>query len=539
MEDLILQYWMNELREELTGGRLQKIRSSDCQIISLDFGRSHGNLVFCLKPWRLFACLRSSPFIHHNPKGDQKIFCLMLEKALQGMVLKEVDKIPEDRILSLRFGIGQDSRILVIEFIPAFPNLFLLDGNRKIQGLFNFSRASRRDLGIGVEWKPPRLSAAVQSEEQVIRPSVQPALFSVSPPEQSDWRKIDPWRDFEMCLSPPAASKPGVKTDCQNVNQLLCLFSKSAEEYLLFESRKKESLFEMEKEIRRLERAIKGTESDLPAIQDPEGLRRKGELLLAHFWELKKNWEFPAETDSETRVWVPNHYENDMPLTAIPVNPLKSAQANANAYFHMARKAERGKEFVQNRLSILKRNLAFQQAQRDKISAATSLSDLPDLKKSHQKERSEVKGGEAEKSPTIRRREKIPGCKAFVSHDGFIILVGQSAKHNENLTFRVAGEYDLWLHAADYAGSHVVIRNPEKKSVSQDTLREAARLAAYYSSARSQRNAEVRFTEKRFVQKVKGGGLGLVRLQKFRTISVPPGTLHEKTAPDCTQVDRL
>lgn len=69
-------------------------------------------------------------------------------------------------------------------------------------------------------------------------------------------------------------------------------------------------------------------------------------------------------------------------------------------------------------------------------------------------------------------------------HDGFEILLGRSARDNDHLTFRIAAPADLWLHAAGYAGSHVVIRNPERKEIPRHVVEVAAQLAAYHSKAR-------------------------------------------------------
>src|SRR5205085_4171361 len=91
--------------------------------------------------------------------------------------------------------------------------------------------------------------------------------------------------------------------------------------------------------------------------------------------------------------------------------------------------------------------------------------------------------------PSKKADQAFKGARRFVSTDGFEILVGKKAADNDFLTFRVARSLDTWMHAADYPGSHVVIRNAGKKEVPQRTLLEAARLAAFYSDAREQPKA--------------------------------------------------
>jgi predicted ribosome quality control (RQC) complex YloA/Tae2 family protein len=109
-----------------------------------------------------------------------------------------------------------------------------------------------------------------------------------------------------------------------------------------------------------------------------------------------------------------------------------------------------------------------------------------------------------------------------LSSDGFEILVGRTANDNDQLTFKIAKPNDVWLHAADYGGSHVVVRNGTRKEIPHRTLTEAAQLAAYFSQAKKNAKADVSYTERKFVSKIKGAKPGLVRLQRFKNIVVEP-----------------
>lgn len=109
-----------------------------------------------------------------------------------------------------------------------------------------------------------------------------------------------------------------------------------------------------------------------------------------------------------------------------------------------------------------------------------------------------------------------------MSSDGFEILVGKKAADNDYLTFRIARSLDLWMHAADYPGSHVVIRNPNRKEIPNRTLVEAAQLAAFYSSGSKQTKAAVNYTQKKFVNKPRRSAPGLVSLSSFKTLLVEP-----------------
>jgi predicted ribosome quality control (RQC) complex YloA/Tae2 family protein len=125
-----------------------------------------------------------------------------------------------------------------------------------------------------------------------------------------------------------------------------------------------------------------------------------------------------------------------------------------------------------------------------------------------------------------RPKEKTSAASAFartfISSDGFEILVGKRAKDNDQLTFKIAKSLDTWMHAADYPGSHVVIRNRDRKEIPPGTLLEAAQLAAFYSQGKAQPKAAVHYTLKKFVNKPKGSAPGLVSLASFKTLLVEP-----------------
>ena len=109
-----------------------------------------------------------------------------------------------------------------------------------------------------------------------------------------------------------------------------------------------------------------------------------------------------------------------------------------------------------------------------------------------------------------------------MSSDSFEILVGRAAKDNDDLTFKVARPNDLWLHSADYPGSHVVVRNPTRKEIPHRTIIEAAQLAAYFSQANKNPKVDVHYTSRKFLSKPKGAAAGLVRMTRFRNVTVEP-----------------
>jgi predicted ribosome quality control (RQC) complex YloA/Tae2 family protein len=106
---------------------------------------------------------------------------------------------------------------------------------------------------------------------------------------------------------------------------------------------------------------------------------------------------------------------------------------------------------------------------------------------------------------------------------GFEVLIGRGSEENDDLTFNVAEPHDLWLHVAGgTAGSHVVIRNPDKGEVPRDVIEGAAAAAAWYSKARGAAKVEVHYCRASDVSKPRGAPTGLVELARWKAVRVVP-----------------
>jgi predicted ribosome quality control (RQC) complex YloA/Tae2 family protein len=130
--------------------------------------------------------------------------------------------------------------------------------------------------------------------------------------------------------------------------------------------------------------------------------------------------------------------------------------------------------------------------------------------------------------PKAKKQETPSGVRRYRSSDGFEILVGRTDRDNDNLTTKIARSSDLWFHAADYPGSHVVLRNPQRKPVAPGSIRQAAELAAKFSQAKNDAKVAVNYCERKFVSKPKGFPPGQVRLSSFKTILVEPQESAER-----------
>jgi predicted ribosome quality control (RQC) complex YloA/Tae2 family protein len=118
---------------------------------------------------------------------------------------------------------------------------------------------------------------------------------------------------------------------------------------------------------------------------------------------------------------------------------------------------------------------------------------------------------------------RLDGVRMITSTDGWTILVGRTGADNDRLTFKIAAPDDIWLHAAGVHGAHVIIRNPDRRAAAPAaTIAEAARLALWFSDARSEAAGDVHWTRRKHVRRARGGTSGMVVVKRFETIRVRP-----------------
>ena len=271
------------------------------------------------------------------------------------------------------------------------------------------------------------------------------------------------------------------------------------------------------RDIARLQKLQKHLRGDLKVHGEAEQHKRIGDLLLANIGDAQRRG---------TMISLKDFYAEGTPEVEIEVDEKTTLQAEAGRYFARYRKARRGAEAITKRLAEIESKLNALEGKRAVLEQTLANRDQDTLTQIIQEQNPPRKTPLGQKSQ--RAVEKIPGARRYLSSDGYEVLVGRAAKDNDQLTFRVARSQDLWLHAADYPGSHVIVRNPSRKDVPHRTLIEAAQLAAKFSQANNDTKVNVNYTEQKFVSRIKGAAPGLVRLASFKTITVQPGEAIER-----------
>jgi predicted ribosome quality control (RQC) complex YloA/Tae2 family protein len=262
-------------------------------------------------------------------------------------------------------------------------------------------------------------------------------------------------------------------------------------------------------EIKRKEKLQKNLTNDLKDHGDAARWKHFGDVLLANTATAKRK---------DGAFLVTDYFDVEQKTIEIPFENEDSLPETAEKYFRRYTKARNAADEIAKRLAETEKELdklrerlaeVEEHIAERNIAALTERGSPRPISRSGFKKRT---GASAVRS----------GYRTFISSDGFEILVGKKAKDNDTLTQRVAKSLDTWMHAADYPGSHVVIRDSGKREVPNQTLLEAAQLAAFYSQGRKQVKAAVHYTQKKFVNKPKGSAPGLVSLASFKTLLVEP-----------------
>lgn len=286
-----------------------------------------------------------------------------------------------------------------------------------------------------------------------------------------------------------------------------------------FLAQKQKLVSQLSAKLKKLRTLAANLERERAGFVKGEQHQRWGELLLANLHQAAKTESGFAVTD---------FYDEDQKTITIPAADKATAQEAAEHYFKLARKSKTGLATINARLPEIQKEIVELETQSARLAEIVRAEDLnPLIEKSASA--APAKQQQPKTQPGKKpKEEKIAGVRRYRSTDGYEILVGRTDRDNDHLTMRVAKSYDLWFHAADYPGSHVVLRNPQRREVPQRAILEAAQLAAKFSSARTNAKVAVNFCEKKFVTKPKGFNAGQVRLASFKTVMVEPAEAGER-----------
>ena len=257
----------------------------------------------------------------------------------------------------------------------------------------------------------------------------------------------------------------------------------------------------------RLRRKLAMQEKDYAATQDRDKLRICGDLITANLYRMERG---------QRKLTCENFYDENCAETTVQLDPLLTPQQNAAKYYKRYNKAKTAEKYLREQMEIARRDLEYLESVLQEIDQAETEQDFIDI-------RNELKDAGFLRKQTKGKKEikRTTKPREFRTTTGFRVLVGRNNRQNDKLTMKDADHRDIWLHTQKIHGSHVILCT-EGREPDDDTLVEAAKLAAWYSQAKESGNVPVDYTPVKYVKKPAGARPGMVIYHVYKTINVTP-----------------
>ncbi|WP_077309698.1 Rqc2 family fibronectin-binding protein [Terribacillus halophilus] len=545
-----------ELDNTLSTGRLSKIyQPTDTEIV-LTFRSQGKNHALLLSAHPSYARVHITDDTYQNPQNPP-MFCMLLRKHLAGGFLEKVEQFENERIIQLTF-ISKDelgdktSKRIIMEVMGKHSNIMLVDNETDmiIDSIKHISSSVNRHRTIlpGQTYKLP------PSQEKLNPFTLDPADFArkldfnsgrmpkqilnllqgVSPALAGELAEQAYMGDKEAYAAAFAAfidkmkqdsyeptyfkgkkedfyvmdlrSIEGTREHYDTMSRLIDAFYSGKAERDRVKQQAGDLIRFLKNEREKNIRKLTIHENTLKKSEEADTYQRNGELLTAHMHQIKQ-----GDTDAV----VTDYYDPDQSQVSIKLNPNKTPSENAQSYFKQYNKLKKSRTMVEQELEKTNAEIEYLDQLVQQVEGARE-QDVEEI-------REELREQGYLKAKTQQKKNKkpnLPTPETYTATDGTTILVGHNNKQNEYLTMKLAHKQDTWLHTKDIPGSHVVIRSSEP---SEETLEEAAKLAAWFSKSRLSSSVPVDYTLIRHVKKPNGAKPGFVTYDQQKTLYVTPG----------------
>ena len=557
---------LDEVRERCIGARIDKIHqpSRDTLILHLRCREGREKLLFAANP--------TAPRLHlttaspENP-AEPPMFCMLLRKHLMGAKLAEVTQPPMERAASFTFDCTDEMgfpvrKTLVAELMGRTCNLYLLSPEGRIIDCLRrigLDESAKRAALPGLNYVEPepvakqnpvslgfddyvnllcKPGADVLADRLMdilggLSPLVcrEAALFAAGATDaRIDGLDIDATADklqlfFQEHLNHPApfyyAQADGTPKqfafcpirqygECQRAES----FGSLLDMYYTVRDRK-DAMRQKGQAVRktvqnlctRLTRKLAIQEKELEATYDRERLRQLGDILTANIHRIVKG---------QTVVQCEDFYDEEMKVIHIPISPILSPQQNAAKFYKDYAKLKNAEKELTKQIELGENELHYLKSVLEELNRAQTEAELEEIRR-------ELQEGGYLRAETGKKRAKQGKLSPmrFESTDGYPIYVGRNNHQNDELTFKLARKDDIWCHASKVHGSHVII-SCGGTTPPDDTITQAAQLAAYYSETSGGQNIPVDVTPVKQVKKIPNGKPGMVIYHTYRTVIANP-----------------
>lgn len=537
-DGFFLHHMVEELRSELLNGRIQKINQPFEQELVLQIRSNRKSHRLLLSAHPVFGRIQLTESTFENP-AQPSTFIMVLRKYLQGAVIESIEQIENDRIVEITVSnkneIGDHIQAtLIIEIMGKHSNILLVDkSSHKILEVIKhigFSQNSYRTLLPGATYIAPpstealnpftikdeKLFEILQTQELTAK-NLQNLFQGLGRDTATELEKqllndkLATFRNFfgqetKPCLTDKSFSCVPFSTKIEghfsSLSQLLDVYYKDKAERDRVKQQASELIRRVENELQKNRQKLKKQEKELLATENAEEFRQKGELLTTFLHQV------PNDQD---QVILENYYTNQ-PIT-IALDKALTPNQNAQRYFKRYQKLKEAVKYLTDLIEETKATILYLESVETVLNQA-GLDEIAEIRE------------ELIQTGFIRRRqrEKIQKRQKpeqyLASDEKTIIYVGRNNLQNEELTFKMARKEELWFHAKDIPGSHVVISG--NLNPTDEVKTDAAELAAYFSKGRLSNLVQVDMIEVKKLNKPTGGKPGFVTYTGQKTLRVTP-----------------
>ena len=537
-DGFFLHHMVEELRRELVNGRIQKINQPFEQELVLQIRSNRQSHRLLLSAHPVFGRIQLTQTTFENP-AQPSTFIMVLRKYLQGALIESIEQVENDRIVEMivsnKNEIGDHIQAtLIIEIMGKHSNILLVDkSSHKILEVIKhvgFSQNSYRTLLPGSTYIAPpsteslnpftvkdeKLFEILQTQETTAK-HLQSLFQGLGRDTANELEsilvseKLSTFRNFFNQETKPCLTKTSfspvpfanqVGEPFTSLSDLLDTYYKDKAERDRVKQQASELIRRVENELQKNRHKLKKQEKELLATDNAEEFRQKGELLTTFLHQV------PNDQD---QVILDNYYTNQ-PIT-IALDKALTPNQNAQRYFKRYQKLKEAVKYLTDLIEETKATILYLESVETVLNQA-GLEEIAEIRE------------ELIQTGFIRRRqrEKIQKRKKpeqYIASDGkTIIYVGRNNLQNEELTFKMARKEELWFHAKDIPGSHVVISG--NLDPSDEVKTDAAELAAYFSQGRLSNLVQVDMIEVKKLNKPTGGKPGFVTYTGQKTLRVTP-----------------
>jgi len=556
---------LDEIREKTGGARVEKIHqpSRDTLILHLKGQGGRHKLLFAANP--------AAPRLHltnstpENPP-EPPMFCMLLRKHLSGARLVDIQQIPMERWAGFTFDCIDEmgdpvQKKLVCELMGRTCNLYLLGGDGRIIdclrriGLDESQRPALPGLHYQMPGEVAKQNPLEWYVDNYVNLLCQPGSDVLADRLMDKLGGLSPLVCREAALYAAGSTDARVEDmDKEAVAEKLSLFFgehlnhsapyyysstdgtpkqfafcpirqygeyKQAESFTqlldsFYVTRDRKDAMRQKSQtvrktvtnlIQRTKRKLAIQEKELTATFDRERLRQLGDIVTANIHKIVKG---------QTTLQAEDFYDEEMKVIDIPISPILSPQQNAAKFYKDYTRMKNAEKELTHQMGLGETELSYLQSVLEELNRAQTEAELEEI-------RQELQAGGYLKADSGKRKmkqSKVPPMR-FVSTDGYPIYVGRNNRQNEELTFKSARKDDIWCHASKVHGSHVIIACAGV-TPPDDTITQAAQLAAYYAETGGGQNIPVDVTPVKQVKKIPGGKPGMVIYHTYKTVIVNP-----------------